>query len=97
MSKIESEIKYCDKHGETLFRLYNNRWVCSKCLNEAVHKRRYIIKQKAIEYKGGKCEICGYDKNYAALEFHHLDPSQKDFGIGMSQSRSWEKVKKWTR
>ena len=31
--------------------------------------------------KGGKCEICGYDKNLAALDFHHLDPNQKDFEI----------------
>lgn len=34
-----------------------------------------------VNYKGGKCEICGYNKNLAALQFHHLDPSQKDFNI----------------
>jgi predicted HNH restriction endonuclease len=31
-----------------------------------------------VEYKGGKCEICGYNKCLAALDFHHLDPSQKE-------------------
>ncbi len=31
--------------------------------------------------KGGRCEICGYNSCFSALEFHHLDPSQKDFGI----------------
>ena len=49
---------------------------------------RYIasdtLKIKVVEYKGGKCEVCGYDKNYAVLEFHHLDPSQKDFGISQN-------------
>lgn len=29
----------------------------------------------AIAYKGGKCQICGYDKCVGALEFHHLDPT----------------------
>jgi hypothetical protein len=32
-------------------------------------------KEKLIEYKGGKCQICGYNKCTSALEFHHLDPS----------------------
>ena len=46
------------------------------------HKtRRHNIKEKAILYKGGKCEICGYDKCKEALDFHHKDPSQKDPNI----------------
>ncbi len=39
------------------------------------------IKKKAVAYKGGCCEICGYNRCLAALTFHHRDPSQKDFGI----------------
>ena len=38
-------------------------------------------KKELIKSKGGKCSICGYDKYYGALEFHHLDPSKKDFTI----------------
>lgn len=34
-----------------------------------------------LNIKVGKCEKCGYDKCIAALEFHHIDPSQKDFQI----------------
>ena len=34
-----------------------------------------------MEYKGGKCESCGYNKYIGALEFHHKDFSQKDFQI----------------
>lgn len=33
---------------------------------------------KALEYKGGKCSICGYNKSIAALEFHHINPNEKD-------------------
>ena len=49
-------------------------------------------KAKAIEYKGGKCIVCGYNKTPRALHFHHLDPSQKDFGISGS-TKSFEKLK----
>lgn len=59
-----------------------------------VQKRRLKVKQMAIEYKGGKCEKCGYNKCVAALEFHHLNPEEKDFGIGSKgYTRGWEKVK----
>ena len=49
-------------------------------------------KEKLIEYKGGKCQICGYNKCISALEFHHLDPSQKDFNIS-GGTKSFEKAK----
>jgi hypothetical protein len=61
---------------------------------EAVKRRRAKIRQMAVEYKGNSCQICGYNRCIEALEFHHLDPSQKDFGISAKgYARSWEKVK----
>lgn len=38
-------------------------------------------KLEIIKERGGKCEICGYDKNIAALEFHHIDKENKLFNI----------------
>ena len=35
-------------------------------------------KQKAVDYKGGSCSICGYKKCLTALEFHHVNPDEKD-------------------
>lgn len=35
---------------------------------------------------------CGYDKHPAAFQFHHLDPSQKDFSISSSQKSFKELV-----
>ena len=49
----------------------------------------------AVEYKGGMCSVCGYKKYIGALEFHHTDQGEKDFGLserGLTQS--WEKIKK---
>jgi len=60
----------------------------------AVTKRRKVLRQKAIEYKAGKCKICGYNKCQGALEFHHFK-NHKNFGISQKgYTRSWEKVKK---
>ena len=52
-----------------------------------------VKKLELIKYKGGCCEVCGYDKCPAALEFHHKDPKGKDFAIS-SHSYSFEKMKK---
>lgn len=60
----------------------------------ALQRRRQKIKQKALDYKGGGCQVCGYNRCARALEFHHLDPSQKDFGLGQKgYARSWDAVK----
>lgn len=61
---------------------------------KAVSKRRRKVKEKAIAYMGGRCQICSYDRYQGALDFHHIDPSTKSFGIGSyGHSRSWERVK----
>ena len=65
-----------------------------KYLLKAVQRRREKVRLMAVSYKGGCCQICGYDRCIEALEFHHLDPTQKDFGISQKgYTRSWEKVK----
>lgn len=54
---------------------------CKKCMNTQVVIRQRKYKQQALDYKGGKCKICGYNKCQGALEFHHRDPSQKDLEL----------------
>lgn len=62
-------------------------------LIRAVHKRRRKVREQAIEYKGGQCERCGYNQCLDAFEFHHRDPTQKDFSISnKGYTRSWKKV-----
>ena len=63
-------------------------------LIEAVRKRRKTIRSKALQYKGGRCQRCGYDRCMDALEFHHLTSSKKDFGISSKgYTRSWNKIR----
>lgn len=64
-----------------------------KYLAWAVSESRRKLKLRCVAYKGGKCEKCGYSKCPAALQFHHLDPKKKDFGLGGGRTRSWAKVK----
>mgnify|MGYP000647417744 CR=1 FL=1 len=62
---------------------------------DAVMKRRRKVKLMAVDYKGGKCEKCSYNKCIGALEFHHLNPEEKDFHLGeKGHCTSWEKVKR---
>lgn len=72
-------------------RTYNDR---RQYLIDAVRKRRKRIRQAAIEYKGGRCQLCGYRRCVEALEFHHQNSLKKDFGISSKgYTRSWTKVK----
>lgn len=91
------KIMHCHKHGDTEFSLQKSgktkRWKCLKCEVDAVQKRRDKIKVMAVAYKGGKCVCCGYNRYIGALEFHHTDPTQKDFGISASgYTRSWDSI-----
>lgn len=55
--------------------------------------QRWIkIKLKAIEHKGGSCIHCGYNKYYGALEFHHVDPKEKDFVWTKLRLKKWSSI-----
>ena len=58
-----------------------------------VKTNRRNAKEKLVKYKGGKCEICGYDKCVEALEFHHKNPEEKDFSISSYAVLSFKKLK----
>lgn len=74
---------------------YQDKFCSKNCKNKFyVDKRRKELKILGIEYKGGKCKICGYNKCIASLDFHHEDPTQKEYGISSNGSTiSWEKLK----
>lgn len=61
---------------------------CKTYVNLKAWRKR--TKQRAIEYKGGKCQRCGYNKSVRALSFHHRDG--KLFGIGASTRQCWETI-----
>jgi len=44
-------------------------------------EKRREIKQKLVDFLGGKCQKCGYNKCIASLEFHHKNVNKKDFCV----------------
>ena len=89
MDKNKNRIcQRCGKHFVVDKSKGNAGVYCSSCRTTL---RRQKIIQKAIEYLGGKCMKCGYNKNIAALEFHHKNPTEKDFTISRnSASKKWD-------
>jgi len=92
---IDPDIKYClicntpfkpkDKNA-------NQRQCCYNCMPEGTQLRRGDFLAKLKQSRGGKCERCGYDKCIQALEFHHIDPSQKEFTISNDHFKLIEAV-----
>lgn len=81
--------KHCTKCNElkSFTEFYSRRngtsltsW-CTACSIKQVTDRQKKLKEEALTYKGGKCFFCGYSKCNAAMDFHHTDPSKKDFTI----------------
>jgi Helix-turn-helix domain len=72
----------CSTHGHTEFvRSSGGYYRCGRCRSAAVSKRRRKIKAILLAEAGGACVICGYDRFAGALEFHHLEPSEKLFEL----------------
>ena len=90
-SAKDKMIKNCSYHGLSG---HCSRGRCRLCNVIRVSEHRRKIKAKAISLMGSCCSVCGYNKCESALDFHHLDPSKKSFGIGSGSLRSWESIKK---
>lgn len=78
------------KCGETNSEMFakGRHTSCRKCRNKYQIEKFREYKRLAVEYKGGECEICGYNKCPGAMDFHHRDPSNKD--------PRWKNMRTWT-
>lgn len=65
---------------------------CRKCLYDAQHLRWKDRKRKAVDLLGGKCCKCDYNKNLAALEFHHKNKNNKKYDWAKLQRRKWNDI-----
>lgn len=74
------------------------RKYCYDCVPEENYSGSVVrsrIKKWALEYKGGKCEKCGYNKCTHALELHHINPKEKDFCLSDRNIKlDWQAIKK---
>lgn len=82
---MKCEFEYCDNEVvavHTDARAKNKKFCSKKC---AATVRRRELKTMLVEYCGGKCQSCGYNKYNGALEFHHVADSGKEFALGNSE------------
>ena len=99
-NNIDIREKVCGKCGKSFIVKDNafNRRYCYDCVPSTPKsgaQNRQIIKQWALEYKGSKCEKCGYNKCSEALEFHHKNPEEKDFNLSdRNLILDWQEIKK---
>ena len=85
--ELNNENYYMRKNGS--FHYY-----CKKCLDKKSLNQKRMLKKKAVDYKGGKCSKCSYNRCLGALEFHHIDPTKKDFTITSFRTYNWNKIRK---
>jgi transposase-like protein len=76
-------LRECAFHGWTTFGRVGveGHYRCRRCNAEAVTERRRRIKELLVVEAGGRCALCGFDDYAGALQFHHLDPSEKAFAL----------------
>jgi hypothetical protein len=58
---------------------------------------RRRTKARMVEAFGGECAICKIKSYPEIYDFHHLDPTQKDFSVGGLSVKAWDKLVKELR
>lgn len=92
--KIETH-KKCSQCKEVLplasFNFYGDKYhtKCKECFKKYLLDKNENNKRILVEENGGKCTRCGYDKHFRVLQFHHVDPKEKDFALS---ARSYVKL-----
>lgn len=93
-----TEKKLCTKCNtekyDNDFYQYTNRksYWCIDCTKQTASENYRAIKKWALEYKGGYCINCGYEKCNAALDFHHA--GEKEFQISKYVKKERSTLKK---
>ncbi len=103
-NEFPATLEYFGKHGYRGLDTY-----CKNCRHEKTRQYYYDNKEKMKsqsviwkknqrekinEYKDSlNCLKCGEKRNWL-LDFHHIDPSKKDFQISQGEAKGWDKILK---
>lgn len=67
---------------------------CKPCKSKSVNLKRQTIKLEAVAYLGGVCNDCGLESPHGCVyDFHHLDPTKKDFSFSSVPFKPLNKIK----
>jgi hypothetical protein len=93
LARLLEEAAKCDLLCANCHRIRHSREAGAS--RHRIVELRRETKLRAIASFGGLCEACGSAYAPAAMEFHHPDPSKKEFAISVDGIyRSWEKVRR---
>ncbi len=67
--------------------------VCKVCRGDITRDNYRRVKALCVKYLGGRCKVCDYSRCNAVFDFHHVDPTTKDFAVGSKHLSSFNKVK----
>lgn len=83
----------CDRLYAYDYRKGHTKKKCNSCRsNERVD--RAALKREMVAYKGGRCQVCGYNRCLRALCFHHVDRASKRFMFAGSHNRSRSSIRR---
>jgi len=71
-SNVEYVRAWRDRHPE--------KWKAQNRATHLRHKAAWFEWLQSIGYD--RCFKCGYDKCFEAIDFHHMNPAEKEIGIG---------------
>lgn len=95
LNEHSKKCEYCNKIYPNEY--YHSGNKCKKCHNEYARNNCREIKKQCVQYLSpidNSCMKCGYNRYIGALDFHHRDPTQKEFGIARNHSQFGEKHKR---
>jgi len=68
--------------------------VPSRCVGEAVTRRKQRVRRILVNEAGGRCALCGYDRCIINMHFHHVDPATKELAMTAQIGRSLDTFRK---
>lgn len=86
--------KPCLKCGKVkpLSDFYSKRAVCKDCVRKEEREKYHTNNTKLNDFKKKHgCKKCG-DKRFYILDFHHIDPSEKDYTISDNPNIKFENL-----
>lgn len=82
----------CGIDGEHNF-YKTTKYQCKTCWNKRTAQSGKDQVKLLKEEFGGKCSKCGYDKCMDALQFHHVDPTKKEFALGQGRGFNIDRIR----
>lgn len=87
-NKKNCKTKNCKICGKSILQVRGAKcWSCASKLSRERHAN------ELYKIMGAKCWVCGYNKCKSAMDYHHVDPSQKKFNLTMREMQyAWHRI-----